>query len=133
MASTFSADISRQILYGLNEDDLEELGGELRFDELPMIINGDTGLSAGIKDELDAIKGQPRLMPLFDTVSGPGNNAMYRIVKFVPIRILYVKLTGKPADKKVIVQMAPYTDPTVISGETEIEEDSILAPLGLVR
>ncbi|MCA9079021.1 MAG: hypothetical protein KDA58_00620 [Planctomycetaceae bacterium] len=132
-ANNSTADISRQILYGLNEDDLEELGGELRFDELPMIINGDTGLSAGIKDELDAIKGQPRLMPLFDTVSGPGNNAMYRIVKFVPIRILYVKLTGKPADKKVIVQMAPYTDPTVISGETEIEEDSILAPLGLVR
>ncbi|MCA8992191.1 MAG: hypothetical protein KDA88_09450 [Planctomycetaceae bacterium] len=128
-----TADISRQIREGLNDADLEALGGELRFDMLPMEINGDTGISAGIKDDLEYIKGQPRLLPLFDTVSGPGNNAYYNIVRFVPVRIVYVKLTGKPAGKKVIVQPCPYTDPTVISGETIINEDSILAPLGLLQ
>ncbi|MEZ5942311.1 MAG: TadG family pilus assembly protein [Planctomycetaceae bacterium] len=128
-----TADISRQIRYGLNEADMEALGGELRFDMLPMEVNGDTGISAGIKDDLEYIKGQPRLLPLFDTVSGPGNNAYYNIVRFVPVRIVYVKLTGKPAGKKVLVQPCPYTDPTVISGETIIEEDSILSPLGLLR
>lgn len=132
-ANNSTADIARQIRFGLNDYDLSFLGGELRFDQLPMIINGDTGISAGIKDDLAAIIGQPRLMPLFDQVSGPGNNAYYRIVRFVPIRIVYVNLTGKPASKVVIVQPAPFTDPTVISGETEIRTDSILAPVSLFR
>lgn len=128
-----TADISRQIRYGLNESDLQALGGELRFEMLPMSINGDTGISAGIKDDLESIKGQPRLLPLFDTVSGPGNNAYYNIVRFVPIRIVYVNLTGKPSSKRVVVQPAPFADATVISGETVIHEDSILAPVLLLQ
>ncbi len=128
-----TADIKRQILYGLNQSDLNFLGGQLNFDDLPMQINGDTGLSAGIKAELDAIKGQPRMIPLFSVVSGPGNNAYYTIVKFVPIRILYVQLTGKPSDKRVIVQPATYTDVTIIAGETVIQQDSVFAPSGLIR
>lgn len=132
-AGNSTADIKRQILYGLNEFDLEFLGGELNFDDLPMEINGDTGLSAGIKAELEAIKGQPRLMPLFSQVSGPGNNAWYTIVKFVPIRIVEVRLTGKPASKRVMVQPATYVAPEVVAGETVIEEDTIFAPAGLIR
>ncbi|MCA9090766.1 MAG: Tad domain-containing protein [Planctomycetaceae bacterium] len=127
-----TADISRQILYGLNDSDLQAMGGELRFDQLPMMINGDTGLSAGIKDELWTIRGEPRLMPLFDSVSGPGNNAYYRIVRFVPVRILDVQLTGKPSSKRVIVQSAPFTDATVIPGKVEIQGDSVLSPVSLI-
>jgi len=132
-AGNSTADIKRQILYGLNDSDLEFLGGELNFDDLPMEINGDTGLSAGIKAQLEAIKGQPRLMPLFSQVSGPGNNAWYTIVKFVPIRIVEVKLTGKPSSKRVMVQPATYVAPEVVAGETVIEEDTIFAPAGLIR
>ena len=125
-------EIARQILYGLNEEDLEPYGGEFRFDDLPMMLNGNTGLSAGVKDELESIKGQPRLIPLFSDVSGPGNNAWYTIERFVPIRILYVQLTGKPASKRVVVQPAPYVSATVIPGKTEIVADSIFAPAGLI-
>lgn len=132
-AGNSTADIKRQILYGLNEDDLEELGGELDFEALPRDFNGDTGLSAGIKAELEAIKGQPRLMPLFSQVSGPGNNAWYTIVKFVPIRIVEVQLTGKPTSKRVMVQPATYVAPEVVGGETIIQEDTIFAPAGLIR
>lgn len=128
-----TADISRQILYGLNEYDLSFFGGEIDFEAVPMYINGDTGISAGVKDELEAIKGQPRFIPLFSAVSGPGNNATYTIVKFVPIRIMYVRLTGKPKNKKVWIQPAPYFDPTVVVGDTEIHDDSILAPVGIVH
>lgn len=128
-----TADIARQILYGLNDSDLAFLGGKLDFDDLPMIINGDTGLSAGIKNELDAIKGQPRMIPLFSQVSGPGNNAMYTIVKFVPIRIVNVNLTGKPSDKRVLVQPAPYSDPSVVTGEKVITQDTIFGAGSLVR
>ena len=128
-----TSDISRQILYGLNDADISALGGEIDFTALPMQLNGDTGLSAGIKDELEAIKGEPRIIPIFDQVSGPGNNAWYRIVKFVPIRIMHVRLTGRPESKQVVIQPALYADPTVIAGETEITEDTIFAPVSLIE
>jgi hypothetical protein len=117
-----TADIARQILYGLNEEDLSWFGGELRTDAGSIQLNGDTGISAGIKDELEAIKGRPRLIPLFSSVSGPGNNAMYTVPRFVPIRIMYVKLTG--GNKKVIVQPATYVSSTVIRGGTSVAYDS---------
>ncbi|MEW4490386.1 pilus assembly protein TadG-related protein [Thalassoglobus sp. JC818] len=128
-----TADISRQILHGLNDSDLSYFGGQLDLNALPMILNGDTGLSAGIKDELEAIKGEPRMIPIFSQVSGNGNNANYTIVKFVPIRIMYVKLTGKPSGKTVVIQPAVYTDPSVVGGDTVILEDSVLAPAGLIH
>jgi Flp pilus assembly protein TadG len=126
-----TSDIKRQILYGLNENDLSYFGGELRFDSVPLIINGDTGLSAGIKAQLEEIKGRPRAIPLFSSVSGPGNNAMYTIVRFVGIRILDVKLTG--GTKYVTIQPAPFVAATVIPGNVEVTQDAIFAPPALVR
>ncbi|MCA9110417.1 MAG: hypothetical protein KDA52_10740, partial [Planctomycetaceae bacterium] len=129
-----TADISRQILYGLNADDMSYFNGEITFDENGELeLNGDTGLSAGIKDELEAIKGDPRAIPIFSAVSGPGNNANYTIVKFVGIRIMYVKLTGKPADKKVIIQPAPFVDNCVIPGDLPVTQDSIFAPSSIIN
>lgn len=131
-----TADISRQIRYGLNDADWAALAQqgitELRWDTEPLHIQGDTGLSAGIKDDLESIKGQPRAIPLFTEVSGPGNNAIYTIVRFVGIRIMYVKLTGSPAQKTVVIQPAPYSDFAVVPGEVEITPDSILAYPSLV-
>ncbi|MEX1097820.1 MAG: pilus assembly protein TadG-related protein [Planctomycetales bacterium] len=125
-------DLKRQILYGLNEFDLSYFDGELRMDGAePLELNGDTGISAGIKDQLETINGQTRAIPLFSEVSGPGNNAMYTIVKFVGIRILDVRLTG--GEKHLIVQPAPYSDPTVIPGDVEIATDSIFTTPKLIR
>jgi hypothetical protein len=129
-----TSDLSRQIRYGLNDDDWEALADqgitELRWDGEEYIINGDTGLSAGIKDDLESIKGMPRAIPLFTEVSGPGNNAMYTIVRFVGIRIMNVKLTG--SGKQVIIQPAPYNDGSVESGEVDLTTETILAPPSLV-
>ena len=74
-----TADIARQILYGISPADLAHLGGELQFDaDGKLYLNGDTGISAGVKDELASIKGQPRIIPIFSSVSGNGNNANTR-------------------------------------------------------
>ncbi|WLD09964.1 pilus assembly protein TadG-related protein [Planctellipticum variicoloris] len=126
-----TADLKRQILHGLNETDLSYFGGKLTTDNGPLYINGDTGISAGIKADLEAIKGQPRLIPLFTAVSGPGNNATYTIVKFVPIRILYVQLTG--SNKRVIVQPCPFVSHAVIPGNAPIAVDSYFTPPRLVK
>lgn len=119
-----TADIARQILYGVNAQDLAYHGGELRTDLGPIMLNGDTGLSAGIKDELASIRGRPRAIPIFTQVANPGNNAMYTIVKFVGIRIMDVKLTGPPNGKHVTIQPAPYYGAAVIPGSVQITQDS---------
>jgi hypothetical protein len=107
-AENNSADrIAEQILYGITPNDLEYHGGELKFDEHGELdLNGDTGISAGVKEELEAIKGQRRMIPIFSAVESPGNNANYTIVKFVGVRILDVKLTGSTSSKRLIVQPA---------------------------
>jgi hypothetical protein len=100
-------DIARQILQGLTAEDLAPYGGTLQLDENgELLLNGDTGISAGVKDELQAIKGQPRIIPIFRDVSGPGNNAWYTIVGFAGVRIMDVKLTGSMNSKRVIIQPA---------------------------
>lgn len=125
-----TTDLKRQILYGLNAEDLSWFNGTLRTDEGPLHINGDTGISAAIKAELEQIKGRPRLIPLFTAVSGPGNNAVYTITRFVPIRIMYVQLTGKT--KQVIVQPATYVSSTVIRGGGSVTNESYFTPPRLI-
>lgn len=105
-----TCDIARQILDGISPQDLVDLGKPLALDDAGhLALNGDTGISAGVKDELAAIKGQPRIIPIFDTVTSPGNNAQYRIVQFAGIRIMDVRLTGSHCSKRVIIQPAEVT------------------------
>jgi hypothetical protein len=100
-----TADIARQIVHGISAADLAYLGGAIQFDSSGVLhLNGDTGISAGVKDELTSIIGKPRLIPIFRSVVGPGNNADYTIVKFVGIRVLDVKLTGSMSSKRVTIQ-----------------------------
>jgi hypothetical protein len=102
-----TADICRQIRYGISQADLACIGGKIEFDQYgKLYLNGDTGISAGVKDDLASILGQTRIVPVFSDVAGPGNNAQYTIVRFIGARIMYVKLTGSPSGKKVIIQPA---------------------------
>ena len=102
-----TSDIQRQIIDGISPSDLEHHGGKLEFDSNgEMILNGDTGISAAVKTQLTAIMGQPRIVPVFVAAAGNGNNANYTINKFVGMRIMEVKLTGKMSKKRVIIQPA---------------------------
>src|SRR4029453_10300558 len=102
-----TSDINRQILDGVSPEDLAYHGGKLELDSNGELnLNGDTGISAGVKDELASIKGKPRIIPIFREVHGPGNNADYTIVAFVGIRIVDVKLTGSMSSKRLLVQPA---------------------------
>ena len=124
-----TADISRQILHGISDSDLAYFPNGFKLNSSGyLMLNGDTGLSAGIKDELEAIKGQPRTIPLFDQVSGNGNNAMYRIVGFAGIRIVHVQLTGAMNSKSVIIQPAAVSDPTAIPGESTLTWTTMTRP-----
>ncbi len=102
-----TADLARQIVDGISRQDMIDLGKPLEFDANgKLYLNGDTGISAGVKDELASIKGKTRIIPIFESVSGNGNNANYTIVQWVGVRILDVKLTGGMSSKRVIIQPA---------------------------
>lgn len=110
-------DIARQIVHGISSSDMQAMGGSLEFDTNgELTLNGDTGISAGVKDELASIIGQTRVIPIFSSVSGNGNNADYTIVKWVGVRILAVKLTGPKKKKHLTVQPAPISSRGIIPG-----------------
>jgi hypothetical protein len=133
-ANNSTADIARQILEGVNASDLAYHGGKLELDESGELdLNGDTGISAGVKDELASIQGQPRIIPIFSQVVGPGNNAEYTIVQFVGVRILDVKLTGSMTSKRVIVQPAKVVTRGGIPRSDTQHSYYVYSPVWLVR
>jgi Flp pilus assembly protein TadG len=132
-----TADIARQILDGISPGDfaaLEAQGRSLEFnDEGKLYLNGDTGISAGVKDELAAIKGDPRVIPIFESVSGNGNNAEYTIVKWQGVRVMAVKLTGSMSQKYVMIQVAPLVTSGIIPSPTSGTSKYVYSPVVLVR
>ena len=130
-----TAVIVRQILEGITPEDLEHHGGSLEFDENGELdLNGDTGLSVGLKDELAQIIGEPRVIPIFSRINGsPGNNLHYTIVRFVGIRIMEVFLTGNPNNKRLVIQPAEATMMGTITSTTEGTSDLVSSTVTLVR
>ena len=105
-----TSDLSRQILDGLNESDLSYYPNNTVPHQVT--LNGDTGISAGFKEELEDIRGQSKLIPIFRTVIGNGDNAMYEIVDWVGVTVVDVKLVGNP--KRVMVQPCPFYSQAVL-------------------
>jgi Flp pilus assembly protein TadG len=134
-ANNSTADLSRQILDGISRQDFIDLGKPLAFDSNGVLeLNGDTGISAGIKDELASIIGQKRIIPIYENVTGNGNNATYRIVRFEGVQILDVKLTGPKNGKRVTVQPAKMVArQTILSTSESHSSDFLVTPVMLVE
>lgn len=137
-ANNSTNDIARQIVHGISPADMQSFiaqGRTLKFNAQGKLwLNGDTGISAGVKDDLDSIRGKPRIIPIFRTVAGNGNNAEYTIVKFAGVRVMYVKLTGSMSGKKVMIQpCAIVTRATVPAPAATTSSYFIYSPPWLVR
>jgi len=129
-----TADVARQIVDGVNKTDLDYMGGELTLNEFgELFLNGDTGISAGVKDELTSVIGRPSIIPIFNSVAGNGNNADYTIIKFAGVRIMEVKLTGKLSGKRVIIQPASMVTKGTVQGDENQTSDFVYSPVILVR
>jgi Flp pilus assembly protein TadG len=130
-----TSDLSRQIRNGLNATDLSYFpNSTIQLDPTTntLLLNGDTGVSAGCKDDLAAIIGQPRIIPLYSSVSGPGNNATYTIVGFAGITICEVVLTGSLSSKHITIQPCWCIDANALGGGTA-PSSYVVKPLALVR
>ncbi len=130
-----TSDLRRQILHGISRQDLVDLGHPLDFNQCQeTLLNGDTGLSAGIKAQLAEIIGQTRIIPIFSQVQGNGNNAMYTIVRWEGIRILSVRLTGPMKKKHLTIQPAPMIAKySRFQDESVQESDFLFTPVMLVE
>lgn len=126
--------VRQQILTGITPEQLDLHGGELKFDENgELFLNGNTGISAAVKSDFEAIRGEKRIIPIFALVEGPGNNAEYTIVKFVGVRIMEVKLTGSMNSKRVIVQPANVIVEGALPSEFEESSWFVYSPARLVK
>jgi hypothetical protein len=97
-------------------------------------LNGDTGISAGVKDELNAIIGQPRMIPIFKECQFPGNNAQYTIVHWWGVRIMEVKLTGPMNKKRVMIQLARVITRGGIETSDDVQTSTfVYSPAWLIR
>ncbi len=129
-----TSDIARQIVHGISPSDMDHIGGELKFNNQgKLYLNGDTGISAGVKDELASIIGKTRIIPIFEAVHGPGNNAEYTIVQFAGVRIMDVSLTGKMSSKRLIVQPARVFAQGGIPADGAAKSWFVYSPAWLVR
>jgi hypothetical protein len=100
-----TATLCRQIVSGISPEDLAHYPNGLALDENGhLYLNANPGISAGCKDALASIIGQTRVVPIFDSVVGNGNNANYEIVGWVGVKILGVNLTGSMKNKYLMVQ-----------------------------
>jgi hypothetical protein len=134
-ANNSTKDLARQIIHGISAGDLAALGKPLVFGPNgTMTLNGDTGISAGMQDELASIVGQKRIIPIFSSVSGSGNNADYTIVKWAGVRILEVDLTGSMSTKRVIAQPAAVVaQHAVVATSGNMSSDYLFMPVILAR
>ena len=117
-----TANLQRQIEFGLNASDLAPYAGSLRTDNGSLTLSGNPGISAAIKSSLTTIIGKPRLISIFTNLTGNGANAQYTITKFVGVRVMYVQLTS--GNKTVVVQPATYSSSTVIPGKMAITPET---------
>jgi hypothetical protein len=106
-ASNGTPELRRQILYGPTWNDFHDpdFRDKLQRDgslAAPVNLGGDPGLSTSVKDSFDQVIGKPRIIPLFDTVTGNGNNTVYHVVGFAAVVITAVDLQGSP--KQVWIQ-----------------------------
>jgi len=127
-----NADTTRQILYGPNQDDFDKMGGQVALGpDGTLIMQGDTGVSAGFKDELESIRGQKRVIPIYSSVTGQGNNTYFTIVGFAGITILDVQLTT--GEKFLTIQPEYVQDGSAIAGGRGNSSYFVTKPLKISR
>ena len=108
-------DMRDQIRDGLRQSDLDALADDEGPDGLPRIpdntkleapvwVSGDPGLSAGIQCAVEDIMFTPRIVPLYDSVSLPGNNSEFHIVAWGIVEVIDVDLHGNLSNKHLTIR-----------------------------
>jgi hypothetical protein len=145
LADNSATTLSRQIEHGIEPWEIAHLnqqGVDLQLTANPndgnedyFDLNGDTGISSGIKSALQKIIGQCRIFMLYSYSNvgdtDAGNNVYFRIVRYVPAVILEVKLTGNP--KYIRIQPSTCVDGTAVIDPNGTGPNVVFHPPRLVE
>jgi hypothetical protein len=134
--SNSTDELGKQIRYGPTPEALKLLMERQRPPQqdvltVPFRTGGDTGVSAGIKDDVLAITGQPRTLPLYDVIAGPGNNAVYNVVAFAGVTIVDSDFRG--SNKSVRIQPCVVVDDTAVANDAPTATSFVFGPVQLAQ
>ena len=106
-----TSELSDQILNGLRQQDLDALYSDSRIptseyidSTAPWFAQADTGLSAGLKHAVRAVHGHTKILPIYSSVAGNGNNAEFHVVAWGVVKVVTSGWQGN--NKHVTVQKA---------------------------
>jgi Putative Flp pilus-assembly TadE/G-like len=91
-----TSDLRDQIVNGLRQSDLNALHSDGRIAQNSYVdasdatwMNGDPGLSSGMRSAVQAVQNQQRLIPIYDQLGGGGgNNSEFHVVKWGVVTVL---------------------------------------------
>lgn len=96
-----TSDIRDQILNGLRQSDLDALYAESRLPTTtqidgsqPINLNGDPGISSGMKSAVQAVHGTTKLIPIYDSVAGNGSGVEFHVVGWAVCEVVDSKWGG---------------------------------------
>jgi Flp pilus assembly protein TadG len=107
-----SSDLNNQILNGLKQSDLDALYSDGRIPQntfidsgVPAFMQGDSGLSSGLKQSVQAVEGQQKLIPLYDELAGKlsGNNVEVHVIGWGVVTVVGSEWQGQ-TNTRVIVR-----------------------------
>ncbi len=123
-----TSDLRDQIEKGLRQKDLDALYKDGRIPSKDNIdgtksfyANGDPGLSSGMKSAVEAIHGQTRLLPIYDSVTGQGNNTEFRIVGWAVCEVVD-SYWGGSQNTYVKIQKQSFTYDTFLKPQPDLSK-----------
>jgi Flp pilus assembly protein TadG len=140
--SNSTAEISGQILDGLRQSDLDALYADGRIPQSthidgnsPAWMQGDPGLSSGMKAAVKEVTGTTRLIPIYDALAGPlvGNNVEIKVVGWGVIQVV-TSNWGGAHNTYVTIQKAYTYDGDLrpnsdLSDTTNVIENAFTSPV----
>jgi len=97
LTNNSTSDLSDQILNGLRQKDLDALYANGRIAQSTHIdgsvsawMNGDPGLSSGMKAAVRAVHGMTKMVPIYDTINSPamGANVEFNIIGWGVVEVV---------------------------------------------
>ena len=135
-----TSDVSDQIVNGLRQTDLDALYNDGRIPNNdyinstePWFSEADTGLSSGLKHAVQAVHGHVKLVPIYDFVSGDGNNTNFRVVRWGVVKVVDSNWAGSNNTSVTITKAYTYGNPTLrpqrdLSNTGNIVEGAFTSP-----
>jgi hypothetical protein len=100
--SNSSSELNDQILNGLRQSDLDALQADGRISQsshidssVPLWTQGDTGLSSGLKQSVQAVHGKQKLIPIYDQLANPaGSHVDFHVVGWGVVTVINSEWQG---------------------------------------